>query len=329
MNALKSWPHPRATVSPVSSALKGSVLLAASLLVAGAVSAQIAYTGNGTGDWRDAAHWDGVNNVNANTGNYVIPDGFASIAMSSANLSGAGSVVAVQGSSSATFEGFKQLQTITVNFQDASQFLVAGTGAKFGYDVVINYDSSAISDSTGIVFALWRATAEPKIHATINLNSGGLIVGELFFNEAGGEINVDGGDLSAASINLNGNAFTGGINFSSTGGSALTVGTASGAPIGALIADGFLTIDGETEAVSAASFTTVRSGDNVVVTVGGEAGPTWYGYAITDGFADTGSWLGWLYVEQAPWVYSYRLTGWLYAPAEQAVDAGGWFYTTQ
>jgi hypothetical protein len=51
----------------------------------------------------------------------------------------------------------------------------------------------------------------------------------------------------------------------------------------------------------------------------------WCGYPILDGHAETGSWLGWLYVAKEPWVYSYVLDSWLYIP--DCPDAtGGWVW---
>lgn len=53
----------------------------------------------------------------------------------------------------------------------------------------------------------------------------------------------------------------------------------------------------------------------------------WAGYEIDeDGWVDTGSWLGPVYVVHQPWVYSMELVKWLFIP-EAGVDAnGGWTY---
>jgi len=46
----------------------------------------------------------------------------------------------------------------------------------------------------------------------------------------------------------------------------------------------------------------------------------------SEGFVDTGAWLGWLGAENAPWVYSYSIQKWVYAydPGENA--SGVWAY---
>jgi hypothetical protein len=70
----------------------------------------------------------------------------------------------------------------------------------------------------------------------------------------------------------------------------------------------------------------VRFGESfadVTPTTGGGVGPQ-YGvfssYAIVDGFADTGEWLGMVYVAHYPWVYVVDLGGYLYAGGDN------WFY---
>ncbi len=61
----------------------------------------------------------------------------------------------------------------------------------------------------------------------------------------------------------------------------------------------------------------------------GEAGPApqWGGYNIdVSGFVYTGDWMGVLYVEEAPWVYSYNLGGWVYAVEPEDLESGTWVY---
>lgn len=54
---------------------------------------------------------------------------------------------------------------------------------------------------------------------------------------------------------------------------------------------------------------------------------TWAGYEILDqSFVDTRSWMGWLEYRHAPYLYSYTLEGWLYAPPGETLPTGGWFY---
>ncbi|MEX0331816.1 MAG: glycoside hydrolase N-terminal domain-containing protein [Puniceicoccaceae bacterium] len=55
--------------------------------------------------------------------------------------------------------------------------------------------------------------------------------------------------------------------------------------------------------------------------------PTWAGYPIvTGGYVDTGSFVGWLYVDQAPFVYSVSLANWMYMPEELVTVDGAWTY---
>ena len=58
-------------------------------------------------------------------------------------------------------------------------------------------------------------------------------------------------------------------------------------------------------------------------------GPTtWAGYDIdAQGIVDTGTWMGFLYVGQAPYIYSYDLQNWLYMPEELITAEGTWAYT--
>jgi len=60
-----------------------------------------------------------------------------------------------------------------------------------------------------------------------------------------------------------------------------------------------------------------------------ESAQTWAGYAVSpDGRSvDTESFLGWIDVETAPWIYVYAIDGYMYLPEESVGDAGGWSYT--
>jgi hypothetical protein len=76
--------------------------------------------------------------------------------------------------------------------------------------------------------------------------------------------------------------------------------------------------------------------DDIYMTLGaclsdprtGDSCEIWCEYPVVDGHADTGSWLGWLYVATEPWVYSYVLDGWLYVP-DCPDAAGGWVYAAR
>lgn len=61
-----------------------------------------------------------------------------------------------------------------------------------------------------------------------------------------------------------------------------------------------------------------------------EPGNLWAGYTIdANGDVDTGDWLGWLNVNNDPWIYSYALENWLYLPEDNATDSGGWVYAVK
>lgn len=51
----------------------------------------------------------------------------------------------------------------------------------------------------------------------------------------------------------------------------------------------------------------------------------WNGFPIFDNWVDTGHWMGWLYVANAPWVYSWDLAKFLYMPVE-GDGSGAWTY---
>lgn len=54
---------------------------------------------------------------------------------------------------------------------------------------------------------------------------------------------------------------------------------------------------------------------------------TWAGYAVNDdGWADTGSFFGFLYVDFGAFVYSYLLDGFMFMPEGLVDDDGGWTY---
>ena len=60
---------------------------------------------------------------------------------------------------------------------------------------------------------------------------------------------------------------------------------------------------------------------------GGSSTDTWAGYTVTDGWADTGDFMGWLYVDNDPWLISSSLNGnWIYLPESQVGDSGAWTY---
>jgi octaheme c-type cytochrome (tetrathionate reductase family) len=53
----------------------------------------------------------------------------------------------------------------------------------------------------------------------------------------------------------------------------------------------------------------------------------WAGYPVSPAMGvDTGSWLGWLSVEFAPWVFSYSMEKYIYLPEELVTENGAWTY---
>jgi beta-glucanase (GH16 family) len=53
---------------------------------------------------------------------------------------------------------------------------------------------------------------------------------------------------------------------------------------------------------------------------------TWMGYPVVSGAVDTGSWLGWLFMENDPWLWSYNLEGWIFLSKGSVTSGGAWFY---
>ncbi|NDV61008.1 hypothetical protein G0Q06_00940 [Puniceicoccales bacterium CK1056] len=316
---------------------KTNLLLTLTLgaFLTGTALADIAFTnGGGTGDWRDPANWDGVNFVGTSPAPeepFVVGDSadaggvFDTIAVTGSNLSGAGAIINVLGTSSASFEGNKQGISMTINFEDNSRYLVVDL-SKVGYDFVLNYNSAAISDSFEGELRIWRASGLVnevfRIGAVINVNSGGINLGALVYNEAG-IVNLDGGNLTVGTLD---NPVGGIINFSSNGGSTFSLNSAVTVnDLDTLIASGSFTIDGVAEAESPHSFSKVLDGTTLEISVIPGQVSTWFGYDIVDGAVDTGGWIGPVDVVNDPWVFSWNLDGWMYAPAQPS-DNGAWFF---
>lgn len=55
-------------------------------------------------------------------------------------------------------------------------------------------------------------------------------------------------------------------------------------------------------------------------------GDSWMGYPVMDGWADTGDYLGMVYVVEAPWIYVYDTMSWMLAPNDGGTDMGNWVY---
>lgn len=56
--------------------------------------------------------------------------------------------------------------------------------------------------------------------------------------------------------------------------------------------------------------------------------PDWAGWAIENDLLDvnTGQWLGWVNIEQAPWIWGYSLNSWIFLPEETITESGSWIY---
>lgn len=68
-------------------------------------------------------------------------------------------------------------------------------------------------------------------------------------------------------------------------------------------------------------------GENLTIPGEAPAAETWGGFTILeDHYVDTGAWMGWLYAEHRPWMYSTSLNGWLWAPDPGADASGTWAY---
>lgn len=53
----------------------------------------------------------------------------------------------------------------------------------------------------------------------------------------------------------------------------------------------------------------------------------WAGFGVdSHGFVDTGSWLGTLHVESAPWIYSIKVNSWLFIEEDLVNEEGGWLF---
>lgn len=60
------------------------------------------------------------------------------------------------------------------------------------------------------------------------------------------------------------------------------------------------------------------------------ADPTWGGFPVqfidNNNYINTESWMGWLIVDQAPWLYSLSLSKYVYIPESLVAPEGGWIF---
>ncbi|MEX0329914.1 MAG: formylglycine-generating enzyme family protein [Puniceicoccaceae bacterium] len=61
----------------------------------------------------------------------------------------------------------------------------------------------------------------------------------------------------------------------------------------------------------------------------GASGTTWGLWPVDGGYVDTGSWMGWLWVDSDPYVWSFSLSQWLFVPGENVSQSGAWVYIQQ
>lgn len=75
--------------------------------------------------------------------------------------------------------------------------------------------------------------------------------------------------------------------------------------------------------------------DNIAIDTGAqnlsdppiEAGEMWAGFPVLpSGDCNTGDWLGWLWVGNKPYIYSYSLQQWLYIEEDAVGSSGSWIY---
>ena len=88
-------------------------------------------------------------------------------------------------------------------------------------------------------------------------------------------------------------------------------------------------VAGEDIAIVIATANTDAAFDNFKIT-DEIAAAQWGGFDIDDlGIVDTGSWMGLLYVENDPWVWSYSFEDWIYLPESHVVAGGAWGYVSK
>ena len=151
--------------------------------------------------------------------------------------------VNVSGSSSLQFLGSGntlRTQNLTVNFADASRFLIDDASHNFRQGVTINYSSSAASVSTGNLIFQSGGSGIP----TLNINSGSVRIGGLNPGDKNGLLNLNGGDFIASGVNYAVGADLFNINFTSTSSVFVLSGAVDISALDAEFADGLFQING-------------------------------------------------------------------------------------
>jgi hypothetical protein len=82
-----------------------------------------------------------------------------------------------------------------------------------------------------------------------------------------------------------------------------------------------------TVVIAFAGYDTDFGVDNIRIETAVPPGDTWAGYPIdSDGFVDTGDWMGLLYVGDPPWIWRYDISQWWYMPESLVSEGGAWAF---
>lgn len=144
----------------------------------------------------------------------------------------------LSGTANLNTAGNRNLDNITINI-GGSATMTTNANTKLRGGVVVNYDSSATSTSTGR-FSINNPTAG------LNMNSGAMNVG-MFTSNNGGLLYLNGGDFSFTTPDVTLNSITeGSINFNSIMGSTLSyVGAADENELNSWFTSKFIKLDGD------------------------------------------------------------------------------------
>ncbi len=171
-------------------------------------------------------------------------------------------IINVFGTSSLQFLGTDntaRTQQVTVNFNDASQFLIDPASHTFRTAVTIGYSSSANSVSSGNL--VFQTGGDPSI---ININSGSVTIGNLSPSDKQGRLNLNGGNFNVSGVNYTTGFNVFNINFTSLSSGFTLVGAANIDALNTQIADGLFQING-VDQTSLVSYNRNFSGGNLTI----------------------------------------------------------------
>ena len=253
---------------------------ACSLLAGSAFAGDYTLVNAGKLNVTDGWHEDGsgapgvtVTLDSGNTGGFDGDDNFNITDMDTStggSLDLGGATLNLSGDSSLTFNS-NTLGNMILNVTGTSTFSATSGNSRLNNGFTMNYDSSATSTSaSGTTFKVNQSGA------TVNLNSGWLKLEGGLQHGNGGLVNLNGGDLSFNILTVGNNPQNnpGSIDFKSIAGSTLSYTGAGGVitALDSLIDNGFFSIDGDSEAVSALSFRRTLNGDTLELAVIPELG---------------------------------------------------------